>query len=193
MLGFRERHGDERPPGPRGTSLLGVLPALKRDPIAVFAEAARSFGDVAYLRIGSQHGYLATNPDDIRHVLQDNARNYHKSPLYDKLRTTLGNGLVTSEDAYWLRQRRLAQPAFHRQRIEALAAVMTATAQETADRWERFADQRQAVDVVEEMMRLTQTIVLRCSAPISAQWLVSSIPHGRSSMRTSAKVSGRWD
>jgi cytochrome P450 len=161
VLGFRERQNDTRPPGPRGTPLLGVLPALKRDPLAVFAKGARSFGDVAYLRIGSQHGYLATNPDDIRHVLQDNARNYHKSPLYDKLRTTLGNGLVTSEDAYWLRQRRLAQPAFHRQRIETLAAVMTATAQETADRWERFADQRQAVDVVEEMMRLTQTIVLR--------------------------------
>ena len=160
MLGFRERHG-ERPPGPRGTPLLGVLPGLKRDPIAVFAEAARSFGDVAYLRIGSQHGYLATHPHDIRHVLQDNARNYHKSPLYAKLRAPLGNGLVTSEDAYWLRQRRLAQPAFHRQRIEALASVMTASAQEMAERWETIADRRQVIDVAEEMMRLTQTIVLR--------------------------------
>ena len=155
------RHGNKRPPGPRGTPLVGVLPALKRDPIAFFTEAARSFGDVAYLRIGSQHAYLATHPDDIRHVLQDNARNYHKSPLYDKLRVPLGNGLVTSEDAYWLRQRRMAQPAFHRQHIEALASAMTASALETANRWEAIAERRQPIDVAEEMMRLTQTIVLR--------------------------------
>jgi len=53
-------------------------------------------------------------------VLQDNARNDHKSPLYDKLRLSLGNGLLTSEDEFCLRQRRIAQPAFHRQRIAAL-------------------------------------------------------------------------
>ena len=60
-------------------------------------------------------------PRDIRHVLQDNARNYHKSPLYQKLRMSIGNGLLTSEDEFWLRQRRIAQPAFHRQRVAALA------------------------------------------------------------------------
>ncbi len=75
------------------------MPALRRNPTAVFAAAARSFGDVAFLKIGPRRGYLVTHPDDIRHVLQDNARNYHKSPLYDKLRVSLGNGLLTSEDA----------------------------------------------------------------------------------------------
>ena len=52
-----------------------------------------------------------------------NARNYRKSPLYNKLRTVLGNGLLTSEGDFWLRHRRIAQPAFHRQRIAALAGV----------------------------------------------------------------------
>ena len=75
-----------------------MMPALRRNPTAVFAAAARSFGDVAYLKIGPRRGYLVTHPDDIRHVLQDNARNYHKSPLYDKLRVSLGNGLLTSEE-----------------------------------------------------------------------------------------------
>ncbi len=138
-----------------------MMPALRRDPLAVFTDAARAFGDVAYLKIGPRRGYLVTNPDDIRHVLQDNSRNYHKSPLYDKLRGPLGNGLLTSEDAHWLRQRRMAQPAFHRQRIEELASVMAATAEETADRWETIAARGEPVDVAEEMMRLTQTIVLR--------------------------------
>ncbi len=138
-----------------------MLPAVRRNPTTAFLDAARRYGETVYFRIGPRRGFLITNPRDVRHVLQDNARNYHKSPLYDRLRTPLGNGLVTSEDAYWLRQRRLAQPAFHRQRIEALASVMTAATEETADRWGEITDRRQAFDVAEEMMRLTQTIVLR--------------------------------
>ena len=74
------------PPGPRGLPIVGMLPALRRNPTAVFMTAARRFGDVVYLKIGSRRGFLITNPRDVRHVLQDNARNYHKSPLYEKLR-----------------------------------------------------------------------------------------------------------
>jgi len=86
-------------------------------------DAARRFGDVVYLKIGPRRGYLITNPADIRHVLQDNARNYHKSPLYQKLKMFLGDGLLTSEDEFWLRQRRIAQPAFHRQKVAELRAA----------------------------------------------------------------------
>ena len=82
--------------------------------------AARRFGDVVYFQFGPRRACLISNPADIRHVLQDNARNYHKSPLYQKLRMFLGDGLLTSEDEFWLRQRRIAQPAFHRQKIAEL-------------------------------------------------------------------------
>jgi cytochrome P450 len=121
---------------------------------------AQRFGDVVYYKIGPRRGYLITNPEDVRHVLQDNARNYHKSPLYDKLRLFLGNGLLTSEDGFWLRQRRIAQPAFHRERMTALAGVMAETAREVAARWQTFAA-GQTVDIDEEMMRLTRTVVVR--------------------------------
>jgi cytochrome P450 len=149
------------PPGPRGLPILGMLPAIRRDPVGVFMQAARRFGDVVYFKIGPQRGYLITNPEDVRHVLQDNARNYHKSPLYDKLRMFLGNGLLTSEDEFWLRQRRIAQPAFHRQRMAALASVMTDAARDAAAAWQPLASAGQPVDVEEEMMRLTRTVVLR--------------------------------
>jgi cytochrome P450 len=149
------------PPGPRGMPILGMLPAVRRDPAGVFMRAAQRFGEVVYFKIGPRRGYLITNPADVRHVLQDNARNYHKSPLYEKLKSTLGNGLLTSEGEFWLRQRRIAQPAFHRQRIAALARVMAESAQETAHQWERIASDGQPVDVAEEMMRLTRTVVLR--------------------------------
>ena len=148
------------PPGPRGVPILGMLPALKRSPIAAFTHAVR-FGDVVYLKIGPRRGYLITNPADVRRVLQDNARNYHKSPLYDKLRTSIGNGLLTSEDDFWLRQRRIAQPAFHRQRIAALAGVMAGAAREVAAAWRAIAADGRPVDVDEQMMRLTRTVVLR--------------------------------
>jgi cytochrome P450 len=138
-----------------------MLLAVRRNPTAVFMDAARRFGEVAYLKIGPRRGYLVTNPADVRHVLQDNAANYRKSPLYDKLRQSLGNGLLTSEGEFWLRQRRIAQPAFHRQRIAALAGVMTDAAREIAVDWEAIASTGQAVDIGEEMMRLTRTVVLR--------------------------------
>jgi cytochrome P450 len=136
-----------------------MLPAMRRDPIAVFMSAAR-LGDVAYLKIGPRRGFLITNPADVRRVLQDNARNYHKSPLYNKLRMSIGNGLLTSEDEFWLRQRRIAQPAFHRQRIATLAGVMADAARETAEQWDSIAG-RSDTDIGDEMMRLTRTVVLR--------------------------------
>jgi cytochrome P450 len=138
-----------------------MLPAVRRNPTAVFISAARRFGDVVYFKIGPRRGYLITNPADVRHVLQDNARNYHKSPLYDKLRLSIGNGLLTSEDEFWLRQRRIAQPAFHRHRIAALASVMADAARDAAAQWEAIASAGRPVDVGEEMMRLTRTVVLR--------------------------------
>ncbi len=150
-----------RPPGLRGLPVLGMLPAVRRDPIGVFMKAAQRFGDVAYLKIGPRRGYLITNPADVRHVLQDNARNYRKSPLYEKLRLSLGNGLLTSEGEFWLRQRRIAQPAFHRQRIAALAGVMVDAAVEVTHHWETIASAGRPVDVDQEMMRFTRTVVLR--------------------------------
>jgi len=149
------------PPGPRGLPVLGSLLDVRRDPAGVFMRAALQFGDVVHFKIGPRRGFLITNPADVRHVLQDNARNYHKSPLYQKLRMFLGNGLLTSEDEFWLRQRRIAQPAFHRQRVAELAVEMAAAARETAAQWQAPASSGQIVDVAEEMMRLTRTVVLR--------------------------------
>ena len=87
------------PPGPRGYPILGVLPNLRANPVRTFLAAADRYGEIVHLKAGPYRGFLVTNPVQIRHVLQDNARNYHKSPLYDRLRDNLGNGLLTSEDA----------------------------------------------------------------------------------------------
>src|SRR5262249_9788647 len=141
--------------------ILGVLPSLRADPIGTFLDAADRYGDIVHMRAGPYHGFLVTDPAHIRHVLQDNARNYHKSPLYDRLRDNLGNGLLTSEGAFWLRQRRLAQPAFHRERVRAMAATMVDCTEQMLERWERVAADGGTIDLVEEMMALTQAIIVR--------------------------------
>src|SRR5262249_21811308 len=149
------------PPGPRGYPILGVLPNLRANPVRTFLAAADRYGDIVHMKAGPYHGFLVTDPADIRRVLQDNARNYHKSPLYDRLRDTLGNGLLTSEDALWLRQRRLAQPAFHRQRIQAMAEAMVDCTEQMLDRWDGVASTGATIDLVDEMMGLTQAIIVR--------------------------------
>jgi cytochrome P450 len=113
------------------------------------------------MKAGPYHGFLLSEPADIRHVLQDNARNYHKSPLYERLKEGLGKGLLTSEDSLWLRQRRLAQPAFHRQRLMAMADAMVACTEQMLERWDRSASLGETIDVVAEMMALTQAIIVR--------------------------------
>jgi cytochrome P450 len=158
-----------------------MLPAVKRDTTGVFVDTARRFGAVAYMKFGPRHGFLLNDPADVRHVLQDNARNYIKSPLYTKLRMFLGNGLLTSDGDFWLRQRRIAQPAFRRQRLVALADVMAGLARQTADRWQPIAASGRPVDVEDEMMRLTRTVVLRSllgadlgpfTATIDREWAI---------------------
>ena len=138
-----------------------MLPHLRADPIRTFLDAADRYGDIVHLKAGPYHGFLLSDPADIRHVLQDNARNYHKSPLYDRLRDSLGNGLLTSEDSFWLRQRRLAQPAFHRQRLLAMADAMVACTEPMLARWDRIAASGGTIDLVSEMMALTQAIIVR--------------------------------
>ena len=161
MIGQAPTDSSRYPPGPRGYPILGVLPQLRSDPIGTFLRAADRYGDVVHLKAGRYHGFLLTAPPDIKHVLQDNARNYHKSPLYERLRDSLGNGLLTSEDSFWLRQRRLAQPAFHRQRLTAMAETMVSCTEQRLERWEHIASNGETIDFVAEMMALTQAIIVR--------------------------------
>ena len=138
-----------------------MLPHVRADPIGTFLDAANRYGDIVHMRIGPYQGFLVSDPAGIRHVLQDNATNYYKSPLYDRLRDNLGNGLLTSEGAFWLRQRRLAQPAFHRQRLAAMADTMVACTELMLERWDDLASRGEPIDLVTEMMAVTQSIIVR--------------------------------
>ncbi|HEY8165577.1 MAG TPA: cytochrome P450 [Gemmatimonadaceae bacterium] len=133
------------------------LVEMVRNPLALFVAIARDYGDIAHYRIGAQHIFFFNHPDLIRDVLVTNGRNFHKSRGLERARRLLGNGLLTSEDEFHLRQRRLAQPAFHRQRVAAYAGTMTSYAARMRDGWRDGA----TVDMHREMMRLTLDIVAK--------------------------------
>ena len=143
-----------QPPSLNYLELFG----LRRDPLAAFTTLTRRHGHVVCFR-GLYRAYQITHPRDIEHVLQTNAQNYTKGRNYKKFIPATGNGLLVSDGALWRRQRRLAQPAFHRQRLAAFAAVMAREAEAHARRWQQLAGSGRPLDVAEEMMHLTLRIV----------------------------------
>src|SRR5258708_3838764 len=112
-------------PGPKGHPLVGSLPERNKSPLGFFMDVAREFGDVVRIKFGPRLVHLICHPDHIKYVLQDNNRNYGRQARgYTMMRMLIGQGLVTSEGDFWLRQRRIAQPAFHRQRVAAFSTII---------------------------------------------------------------------
>ena len=145
--------------GPKTYPLVGSVPALLDDPFGYFFDARREFGDVFAYRIGPRKLYFVAHPEDVKHVLADNYENYRKHTAYDKIKPLVGEGLLTSEGESWLRNRRLAQPAFHRQRIGAFGDTITDACSEMLERWRPRAGTGEVFDLTGEVMRLTLTIV----------------------------------
>ncbi len=148
------------PTGPRGHLLLGVLPTVRKDALRFLRETHRDYGDVSRYRLGPITSHLIAHPDGVRQVLQENVKNYTKDHVsYGMMRWLVGNGLVSSQGSFWLRQRRLAQPAFHRQRLAAMGRQMTEATREMMERWEARAASGEPLGIVQEMMKLTLRIV----------------------------------
>jgi cytochrome P450 len=148
-------------PGPRGHWLFGCVQAFQSEPLNFPREAWRTYGDYVRLRLLPGFDlYLIVDPAAVEHVLVKNYKNYRKpSFLTGPVRLLTGNGLFTSEGDFWLRQRRLAQPAFVRSAVTRLASSMTEAADALLREWDAAPDGR-VVDIVPEMMRL----VLRIAA-----------------------------
>jgi cytochrome P450 len=143
-----------RPPGPRGAGLAGNLGEYKRDRLDFLMRCARDYGDVVALRFGFYRIYLVSNPDDIETILVHDNHNYIKHFALRMTPLVLGKGLLTSEGDLWLRQRRLIQPAFGRQRIASYASIMVNAAEQLMTGWRSG----ETCDVLVEMMRLTLAI-----------------------------------
>ena len=147
-----------RPPSPRGHWFWGSLLERRDDPLRLFSEAHAKFGETVSFRMGPMVTVISiSNPDHVKHVLVDAAGKYYKGKGIERLRPLLGDGLLTSEGSFWMRQRRLAQPAFHKDRVAGFARTMVGATEELVSRW----TPGQPIDAAHEMMRLALTIVAR--------------------------------
>ncbi|HEY0320787.1 MAG TPA: cytochrome P450 [Pyrinomonadaceae bacterium] len=148
------------PPGIGLIALLRIMKQLRQRPLQTFMELWQQFGDVF-----SYHGlftmYQLHRPEHAEYVMQTNNKNYRKGRSFALLKSSIGDGLLVSDGDSWLQQRRLAQPAFHRQRIAGFARIMADATLEMVERWRSAASQDEPLEVNSEMMRLTLGIVGR--------------------------------
>ena len=143
------------PPGPKTSFLSTLTYRPGRDPLEFFSTITREYGDVAYLRLASEQLFVVSDPTVIKDVLVTHNQNFHKSRGLEKIKILLGEGLLTSEDDFHLRQRRLMQPAFHRDRIAAYASTMVSYGDRVRSGWTDGATD----DLSREMSRLTLLVV----------------------------------
>ena len=143
-----------RPPGPR-RPLIGALLSPGRDALKILTGFARDYGDIVHFKMAGERAFLLSHPQYIRDVLVTHQKNFTKSRGLERAKKLLGEGLLTSEGARHLRQRRLLQPAFHRDRIAGYASVMVEHADRMRQRWVDGTP----LDISKEMMRVTLSIV----------------------------------
>lgn len=146
-----------RPPGPKGSFLGGSLSAFRSRPLEFLEESAREFGSLVYFRSAHQHIYFVNDPEVIRKVLVTHSGAFTKSRILQRAKTLLGEGLLTNEGAPHLRQRRMVQPAFYREHLVRYGEDMVTLAERARERWAP----NEAIDIDQEMMRLTLAIVGR--------------------------------
>jgi cytochrome P450 len=144
-----------RAPGPRSRYPGQFFVRLNADRLGFFTQLARDYGDLVRVDVGRQALFLATHPDYVKDVLVTNNRLFGRGRGHLRMKLLLGEGLLTTDGDAHRRERRLVQPAFHRQRVEGYGDTMAQRAEELGARW---LDGR-TVDVSAEMMKLTLVIV----------------------------------
>ncbi|GAB7045916.1 cytochrome P450 [Catenuloplanes indicus] len=147
------------PPGPPRSAALRMLMVMSRDRLGMMTDAAGRYGDAVRIPVGPKTLYLFNHPDHAKHVLADNAANYHKGIGLTHARRALGDGLLTSEGALWRKQRQVIQPAFQSRRIAAQATVVADEAAGLVERLRRTGGA--PVDVMEQMTALTLGVLGR--------------------------------
>jgi cytochrome P450 len=161
-------YNSPRPPGPKGAPIMGVMRDFNRDQLNFIEHCRDEYGDVVWMRFLYVPAIFLYHPDDVEYVLVTNAKNFIKSTSLRSnfFQRLVGNGLLTSQGEEWKRQRRLSQPAFHRERVSSYGQVMADYTTRLTANWNDGENR----DIHRDMMRLTLEIVVQClfSADVSS-------------------------
>ena len=149
-------------PGPPGERWLGNLRAFRHDVLGLMLTSAATYGDVVRFQLGPRVVHLLNHPDHVRHVLVTHRDNYDKRTRSAAfIQAVTGDSLLTSNGEFWQRQRRLAQPAFHRSNLAGFVRQMTDATTGLLKGWRERREPAAPLDIATEMMRVTYTIVGR--------------------------------
>lgn len=145
---------------PSQFELLRSVPAIMENPMEFIQQAVERYGDFVRFKAGAITAVILNDPGAIKHVLQDNYRNYTKDMFqYNALAQVTGRGLLTGDGEFWRRQRKIMQPAFINTQLKQFGPTITAAVERMLQRWQPLIDSGEVVDVDEEMMRLALEIV----------------------------------
>ena len=144
-------------PGPRGRPVIGLIPEMMSDMLGMFMNITREYGGIVQFKLFNKPYVLVTNPDYVKHILQDHYRNYIRGRSVETGRVLLGDGLPLTDGEFWLRERRLMQPAFHRQRLLGLVDTMTETIATRLAGWKQLNQ----IDMEREMSEVTLTLIIQ--------------------------------
>jgi cytochrome P450 len=154
-----ERDGYRYPPGLQMNLPFYLLRRFFKpgNPIALFEHLAKTFGHMAHYRLGLSHIVFVNEPEFIHEILINQPQNFIKERTQRRMKILLGEGLITSDGEVHRRQRRIAAPAFHRQRIQAYGAIMVDRAAHMRAQWQA----QQPIDIASQMMQLALQVVAR--------------------------------
>ncbi len=148
-------------PLPRDRHAFRNIHSITSDPLKMFQSLIQTHGDTFQFPLLMWKVVFLNHPDGVQHVLQTNNKNYNKQNAdYRIIKQVTGEGLLTSDGDFWLRQRRMIQPIFQRKRIDEFGTMMVQTTQDMLEqRWTSLHQEQTTFDIAEEMMRLTLSIV----------------------------------
>jgi cytochrome P450 len=145
-----------------GEGFLGNVRGMRERPLEFLAQVHETCGPIARFRLGPYEAHLVTEPDAIKQVLVEKEANYDRhTRQFDVMGLALGQGLLTSSGAFWKRQRRIAQPAFHRRRVASLAVQVSQAANEMMAKWSDFGRQGTVFDLSHAMREVTLQVIVR--------------------------------
>jgi cytochrome P450 len=144
------------PPGPRGRTLLGSLRDLQHRPLEFFTETAGEYGDLARIRVGPKKFLLATSPTLAEQILLHSKGD--SGMLFDRTwlgpSEIFGNGLLASQGAYWRKERKLIQPAFHRSRLAGYGEIISARTLDALKSWQPGETRDIHLDLIQLTLRI---------------------------------------
>jgi len=137
------------------------LKTLPRDPLGFVLEKTAAHGDFFIADVLIFKAYVTSSPSVFQHILQTNHRNYIRDRAFRELGLALGNGLLVNDGESWKKQRKLAQPAFYKKRLENMVDVMVAEGVQFCDSLEQYRGKEEKIDLLSKMMGVTSSIALK--------------------------------